>query len=258
MTAWRLHVLGSSSTLTPPGEASASLALSNGNRIILVDAGGDLPARLREARLSRDDVTDVIITHSHPDHTYGLPFLSHSYYHDHRELTCWSTAEALPRLKDSLEAYDLQDPDKYITFDFREISTTVSENLELVESLTMESLPNDHSRPGFGLAIESNQQRIVFSGDTTPCDRINRAARGADVLLHDCQGLHGYRRYFKESHTSANELGKLAEEADVSTLVPFHHNLTEIPGSWEEILGEIRKSFDGTILYPHKGMGFAL
>lgn len=258
MKTWRLHVLGSSSTLTPPGDAQASLALSNGERVILVDAGGNVPALLRDAGLNRDCVTDVIITHSHPDHTYGLPFLSHSYYHDHRQMTCWSTGEAIPRLKQSLEAYDLQESEKYITFDFNKISTDETETLELTEALSLRTIPTDHSRPGFGLSIGSENQSIVYSGDTTPCETVNEAADGADVLLHDCQGLHAYRRYFKESHTSARELGKLAATADVGTLVPFHHNLVEVPGSWEEILAEIRSYFSGPLTYPHKGMGFAL
>lgn len=258
MSTWRLHVLGSSSTLTAPGEAAASLALSNGERVILIDAGGDVPARLREAGLNRDDVTDVLITHSHPDHTYGLPFLSHSYYHDHREVTCWTTDEARPRLEQSLEAYDLQDPDKYISFDFETISLDAPGELPLTDRLRIETVPNDHSRPGFGLQFTSPQQTILYSGDTTPCDTVTDAARGADVLLHDCQGLHGYRRYFRESHTSARELGQLAAEVEVATLVPFHHNLIEVPGDWDEIVAEIREVFSGSVIYPHRGMGFAL
>ncbi|MFB6344837.1 MAG: MBL fold metallo-hydrolase, partial [bacterium] len=149
MSNWRLHILGSSSTLTPPNEATASLALSNGKRTILIDAGGNIPARLRDAGLDRDSVTDVVITHSHPDHTYGLPFLSHSYYRNHRKITCWSTAEAIPRLRESLEAYDLQQPDKYLTVTFNKISTEDTTSLDLIESLTIRTLPNEHSRPGF-------------------------------------------------------------------------------------------------------------
>ncbi|MFB6344838.1 MAG: MBL fold metallo-hydrolase, partial [bacterium] len=103
-----------------------------------------------------------------------------------------------------------------------------------------------------------SNQEIVFSGDTTPCKTIQSAARQSDVLIHDCQGLHAYRRYFKDSHTSAQELGELAESAEVNTLVPFHHNLTEIPGDWNQLLEEIRTVYGGTIIYPRKGIGFSL
>lgn len=258
MTSWRLHVLGSSSTRTPPGDSTASLALSNGRRTILIDAGGNLPARLERADLDPSRVTDIVITHSHPDHTYGFPFFSHSFYHDHREVTCWSTPEAIPRLEASLDAYDLQEPDQYLSVSFREIPLESPQSLELTGDLTTRSIPTDHSRPSFGLKLESDNETVVFTGDTSPCAPVREASGDAGVLIHDCQGLHGYRRYFAESHTSALELGELADEVGVPTLVPFHHNLVEVPGGWEEIGAELREHFDGQILYPRQGMGFVL
>lgn len=258
MTSWRLHVLGSSSTRTPPGDSNASLALSNGRRTVLVDASGNVPSRLERAGLDPATITDVVITHSHPDHTYGLPFLSHSFYHDHREVTCWSTAESIPRLEASLEAYDLQNPERYLSIDFREVSEESREPLNLVDGVDVTSIPTEHSRPSFGLKLESEDRTIVFSGDTTPCEEVRDAAGDADALVHDCQGLHGYRRYFADSHTSALELGQLADETGVTTLVPFHHNLVEVPGGWEELGAELREEFDGEILYPNQGMGFVL
>lgn len=258
MTGWRLHVLGASSTLTPPGDSNASLVLSNGRRTVLIDASGNVSSRLERADLDRSGVTDVVITHSHPDHTYGLPFFSHSFYHDHREVTCWSTAEAIPRLEASLKAYDLQEPDRYLSIDFREVSVESPQSLNLTDEVTVTSIPTEHSRPGFGIKLESSDQTIVYTGDTTPCEAVRNAADNADVLIHDCQGLHGYRRYFAESHTTALELGRLADEVGVPTLVPFHHNLVEVPGGWEEIGAELREAFDGEILYPSKGMGFVL
>ncbi len=255
---WRLHVLGASSTQTPPGDSNASLALANGERVVLIDCGGDVPSRLRRAKLDPFHLTDVIVTHSHPDHTYGLPFLSHSFYHGHLNLTCWSTAEAIPRLRDSLEAYDLQEPERYITMTFREVLTRRKETLDLIDTLRLTSFPTDHSRESFGMVIESNHQRVVYTGDTKPCDTVREVGGGVDVLIHDCQGLHGYRRYYQESHTSALELGRLAAELKVETLVPFHHNIAEIPGGWEEIGTEIREHYPGRIVYPTQGIGFVL
>jgi ribonuclease Z len=224
----------------------------------LIDGGGNLPARLRKADLDPQDVTDIIVTHSHPDHTYGLPFLSHSFYHSHLDVSCWSTDEAIPRLRDSLEAYDLQDPDRYMTMTFESVPTEKPQPLPLVDSLNVSSFPTDHSRDSFGLVLESSDQKIVFTADTKPCEAVKDVSGDADVLIHDCQGLHGYQHYFKESHTSALELGKIADELNVPTLVPFHHNLIELPGGWEEIGTEIREHYDGRIVHPTQGMGFTL
>lgn len=255
---WRFHTLGASSTKTPPGDSTASFALSNSNRIILIDAGGNLPARLDRANLKPDKVTDIIITHSHPDHTYGLPFLSHSFYHDHREVTCWSNSEAIPRLKDNLEAFDLQEPDKYLSIEFSEVPTHEPANLKILSTLEIRSFPTNHTRESFGITLKSQNQKITYTADTGPINNFESIAEDTDILIHDCQGLQGYRRYFEGSHTSALELGRIADKLQVDVLVPFHHNLEEIPGGWEEIGTEIRENYDGNVIYPRQGMGFIL
>jgi len=255
---WRLHVLGASSTRTPEGDANASLALTNGERIILIDAGGNVPARLDRTGLRTDDVTDIIVTHSHPDHTYGLPFLSHSFYHSHSRVTCWSTEEAIPRLRQSLEAYDLQEPEKYMDVAFETVPTREQKNLELADTLNTTSFPTKHSRESFGLTFTTEDQKLVFTGDTEPCDELRTVGEEAGVLVHDCQGLHGYQRYYEGSHTSALALGEIASDLSVDVVIPFHHNLIEVPGGWNEIGTEIREHFDGSIIYPRQGMGFVL
>lgn len=255
---WRLHVLGASSTRTPEGDANASLALTNGERIILIDAGGNVPARLERTGLRADKITDVIVTHSHPDHTYGLPFLSHSFYHSHSQVTCWSTGEAIPRLRQSLEAYDLQEPDKYMDVTFETVSTTEQQTLALNDSPAITSFPTKHSRESFGLVFSTENQTLVFSGDTEPCEELSTTGENADTLVHDCQGLHGYKRYYEGAHTSALELGKLASQLSIEVLIPFHHNLIEVPGDWNEIGTEIREHFEGSIIYPQQGTGMIL
>lgn len=55
--------------------------LRRGDRVILFDAGGGaqfqptvglLPARLAAAGIAADDVTDILLTHAHPDHLWGV------------------------------------------------------------------------------------------------------------------------------------------------------------------------------------------
>lgn len=255
---WHCYVLGASSTITPEGDATASLALEGEGELVVVDPGGDVPGRLREVGLDYRDLTALIVTHSHPDHTYGLPFLSHSFYHTRRSVSCWSTSEAIPRLRGSLDAYDLQDEDRYLQVSFETISSESADRIPLGDELEVETLPTQHSRPGFGLKLSTNRQCLVVSGDTVPTEVLQRRGSGADVLLHDCQGTDAYRRYFEGSHTSAAQLGRLAESMNVNTLVPFHHNLTELPGRWNDITSEIRTFYSGPLLFPRKGLIFTL
>lgn len=258
MSPWQCYVLGASSTVTPPGDATASLALKGQDQLVVVDPGGDVPGRLRDVGLDYRNLTGVIVTHSHPDHTFGLPFLSHSFYHARRDVEGWTTEEALPRLKQSLEAYDLREPDRYLDIDFRTISASEPDHIELASDLAIRTLPTRHSRPGFGLRLRTRHQTLVYSGDTVPTETLREEGAGADVLLHDCQGTEAYRRYYEDSHTSAAQLGRLAEAMRVGTLVPFHHNMTELPGGWDPVCQEIRRFYGGPIVFPRKGLAFTL
>lgn len=258
MKSWQLTVLGASSSITPPGESTAALHLGNNEKSILIDAGGNLPYLLRENEIDYRRITDVLISHSHPDHTYGFPFLSHCFYRDKREVTCRAPAETIPRLKKALEAFDLDRDDKYLQVDFQGLSTTDIEFLQLEAELKVKSVPTKHGRDGVGYLIRSQNQSLLYTADTAPNPRLKKAGQNVDVLIVDCQATEAFRRYFKDSHCSALEVGKLASELNVKTVVPFHYNTTEFPVSWQEIGEEVRENFAGTIVKPHGGMAFTL
>lgn len=260
MSTWTLTVLGASSTIPPAGDSNACLHLTNGDRTVLIDAGGNLPQLMRDLDEDYRDVTDLIVTHSHPDHTYGFPFLSHAFYHTHQSINCWSGEDATEKLKTSLEAYELVEPDKYLDVDFNVVSTDETDtiNLPTEDSLTITTFPTRHSRPGFGLSLKSDNQRLVYSGDTAPIEVLDELDQPIHYLLHDCQATEGYKRYFDGGHSSAEDIGQIAARLDVDVLVPFHHNLVEFPPDRHEIGSEIRREFSGNLIFPTRGMSFYL
>jgi ribonuclease BN (tRNA processing enzyme) len=260
MDTWTLTVLGASSTVAPTGDSNACLHLGNGERSVLIDAGGNLPQLMNEVDLDYRSITDVVITHSHPDHSYGFPFLSHAFYHSHHPVTCWSTPEAVPKLRKSLEAFDLVEPDRYLDVTFETVCTDEPEELSLVEgeSLSATAFPTRHSRPGFGLRFQTDIQHLVYSGDTAPLDYLRELTPEIDHLLHDCQATEGYERYFEGGHSSAADIGRLADHLNVGVLVPFHHNLMEFPPDRHEIVDEIREYYRGSVLFPSRGLSFHL
>ncbi len=253
-----LKIIGASSTITPEGDSTATLHLTRGDKAFLIDCGGNIPALLREQNLDHTQLDGIIITHSHPDHTYGLPFLSHAFYNGCQKIKLWSVGEALPRLKKSLEAYDLREEGRYLEVEFKKISSREPDRIQLTKEFVVKTLPTNHSRPGVGLCFQAKNQKIVYSSDTAPADEIIKAAGNADVLLHDCQGTEAYSRYFEGSHTSARRLGKIARRANVKALVPFHYNTTQIPVTFSELAAEIREEYNGTIIQAKKGTAFYL
>ena len=67
--------LGSSTNIPDVTHENTHLALVDEERLVLIDGGGNPFVRLREAGLDEKKLTDIVMTHFHPDHVSGIPLL---------------------------------------------------------------------------------------------------------------------------------------------------------------------------------------
>lgn len=114
--------------------------------------------------------------------------------------------------------------------------------------------------PSLGFRFDSDDGSIVFSGDTAPSENLIKLARGADILVHEVidrkwveslfppprtSAQEGLILHLLESHTLIEDVGKVAERANVKTLVLSHM----VPGfnpvsRWRKA----QKSFSGRLI----------
>ncbi|HWH94433.1 MAG TPA: ribonuclease Z [Baekduia sp.] len=89
-------------------------------------------------------------------------------------------------------------------------------------------------------------RKLVFSGDTAPCDMVRVAADGADVLVHEATFASDERdRALETGHSTARQAAELAAEAGVG-LLALTHLSTRYGG--REIRDEARAVFPRTEL----------
>ena len=99
--------------------------------------------------------------------------------------------------------------------------------------------------PSFAYRFDTADRSIVISGDTARSEGLIALARGADVLVHEALWVPGIdwlaremlnadpaqlRKHMLESHTPVEEVGRIAAEAGVKTLVLSHFVPGDIPG----------------------------
>jgi len=66
-------------------------------------------------------------------------------------------------------------------------------------------------------------RKIVYTGDTRPCESVVEASRGADLLIHDSSMSEEVKQYAIEyMHSTALEAAEVAKEAGVRKLILTH------------------------------------
>ncbi len=89
--------------------------------------------------------------------------------------------------------------------------------------------------------------KIVYSGDTAPCDSVIKLAKGADVLIHEATFSGDMEEKAREfGHSTSIQAAKIAKNAGVKRLI-----LTHISPRYEDtdtLLSEAKAVFEETCL----------
>ena len=126
--------------------------------------------------------------------------------------------------------------------------------------------------PAFGYIFSYKGRRIVISGDTRPAASVVRAARGADVLVHEAlapnlvalqqraaikAGKANLAQIFHDIpdyHTTPQQAAEIAQMAGVKMLLlthivpPLPYSILEVP-----FIGDARSRFAGQLMIGHDG-----
>jgi ribonuclease Z len=101
-------------------------------------------------------------------------------------------------------------------------------------------------RPGDVMGETRLGRRIVFSGDTAPCQATEIYAEGADVLVHESTFLEADAARARETgHSTARQAAALAAGAGVRLLALTHLSTRYFP---RDIRAEARETFEATVI----------
>jgi ribonuclease Z len=212
--------LGTASAVPDERHENTHMVIVGRQRMILVDCVNNPNLRLRQAGLDDLKLTDVILTHFHPDHVSGLPsLLMNSWLKGRREsLNIYGLAYTLDRIEKLMDFYDWKSWPNFFPVNFYRLP---EERMALVienQELRVQSIKVCHMVPTIGLRVEFLETGKVFaySCDTEPCSQVVQLARGANVLVHEASGD-------TLGHSSAAQAGEIARQAGVEQLYLIHY-----------------------------------
>lgn len=237
----QMLVLGSSNAVPHIDQANTQLLACTPARAVLIDCGDNPLNRLRQLEIPLDRVTDLILTHFHPDHVAATPLLLMDMWLMGRTapLRIHGLVTVVQRTQAMLDLYDWQRWPDFYPVSFHGIADQEMSVVLDEPDLRILSSPVRHLIPTLGLRLEFglSGQAIAYSCDTEPCDAVVHLAKDVDVLIHEATGeLVG--------HSSAAQAACVAARAGAHSLCLIHYPEN---ADRTEMLEAAGKNFSGPV-----------
>lgn len=215
-------------------DSQPGAALPDGNPHLILDAGTGLASLqttlMRGAWGQGEGELHVLLTHYHWDHLIGLPFFAPMFVKGNRVVFYGSSVADLQSSIEQLftSVYSPLNGTQNVaaSLEYRE---TKPQGMD-VAGFQVRAVEVRHTAPALAFRVDYEAHGVVYStdhaaGDPEVDSRLVELARGAQLWILDAQftpeehqATGGY------GHTSHVEAVKLGLEADVQTLVLFHHD----------------------------------
>ena len=249
-----------------------------GSQRLLFDAGRGVTIRLNQLGIPMREVTAVFITHFHSDHLVGLAdlwligWLPPNYGRRQTPLRIWGPLGLSKITAGMEEAYspdiairvkDEALPRSAAKFDVNEYTEggVIYEH----EGVAVTSFEVNHGeliKPAYGYRVDYAGRSVVISGDTRFDQNVIKAAKGADLLVHEVVAIpealfaiNPAMKRVEAHHTTAEEVGTVMSEAKPRLGVLTHYVLTSGPGippvTKEEVLDRVRTQYSGPVVAGH-------
>ncbi|MEN8173904.1 MAG: MBL fold metallo-hydrolase [Chloroflexota bacterium] len=218
----KITILGSANAVADHSHENAHFAISTGNRFILIDCPNNPIMRLSDVGLDFHQLTDLILTHFHPDHVSGVPLLlMNMWLLGHRSpLRIHGLQHTIERMKKLMDLFDWKEWINFFEVTFHALPEN---NMSIAvddDDFRIYTSPVCHMIPTMGMRVEmvKSGKVLAYSCDTTPCPSLYDLAFNADVLIHEAAGEF-------PGHSSAFQAGQVAQNAGAKSLYLIHYDV---------------------------------
>jgi ribonuclease BN (tRNA processing enzyme) len=287
-TGTKLFTLGTQGGPLPNKDRtqSSNLLVVHG-ALYLIDAGDNVTRRIVQSGHDFRKVGKIFITHPHSDHTAGLATLMVSQWEYQRAeptdvygagvealvkgalayLTPnaeirWAEGKKRP-MADTFHGHDVA---AGVIFQDANVKVTAVENTHFNFA---PGTPPYGKYKSFSYRVDTPGRSFLFTGDTGWSDAVVGLAKGADVLVTEVTVVEdvvdlmkkngawqaktppeqeGWIRHMHEEHVSPEEVGKMATQAGIKTVVLTHFGPSTRPNDdYQRLADETKKYFSGEV-----------
>ncbi len=299
---------GAPRNLAPPGVKSYLITLGTGHPLpnpyrfgpatavvvndtpYLFDAGEGIWRALGKAAafhggaiaraIQVDNLKHLFITHTHPDHTIGMPTMIMQSWYLNRSvpMDIYGPVGIEHRVASIIEAWR-----DTIEFDLAKDPTSTPEGWKATghdvavkssqvifedSNVKVEAFNHKHFQLEYNYAyrVTTPDRVLVIGGDGASDDNLINAAKGADVFVMEVcteadignapwggETLKEKQDLIFQYHIRPRDLARIAKKAGVKTLVLYHVQNYSDPYDPDAVLKEVRKFYDGEVIQARDG-----
>jgi ribonuclease BN (tRNA processing enzyme) len=277
-----------------PRAQSSNLLIVNG-AVYVVDAGDGAARRIAKAGINVRDIGIIFLTHLHDDHTAGLGTLMSVAWDNQRTqpINVYGPPRTEDLVKAAVQYFSISAeiriadggrsvPISQVFFghDVRPGMIYQDANVKVTAAETTHFEFHTGLAAGkhksYAYRFETPDRVVVFTGDTGPNDALTNLAKDADLLVSEANSAEermqllinsgqwqamtpaeqaGIKRQMTQGHLSTEDVGKMAAQARVKTVVLTH--LTPKPDNdYTSWANEVKKHFSGQVLIAKDLMEF--
>lgn len=243
--------IGVGNACPAPGEAQSGYLVRGGGAAVMVDMGSGVLTRLRQ-EMAPEALTQVVVTHLHPDHCVDLMGLEVHLVWGPGAGSPPLPVLGPPGLRDRLVAFSgARGFDTAFTW-----STFAPEagEVALGHGLVMRHREVPHLPPTNAVRFERGGASVCFGADCAYGDALAELAAGCDVLV--CEATFGAGPPVEGvPHMTGAEAGRIAARAGVGRLLLTHLDPRRDVAA---TLAQARAGFDGPVGLARPGDAVAL
>ncbi len=223
------------------GEATSSYLFEKDGFRLLVDCGSGALAQLPKY-IDPYDLDAVILSHYHHDHKADLGVLQYQML----------VQNSIRKQEKVLPIYGhQQDKTEFnqLTHNYTKAVAYNPEESITIGPFSITFMATDHPVRCYAMRITDGEKVVVYTADSSFKQEFVSFSEHADLLITDCNFYEGQDGK-AAGHMNSKECAKIADQADVNTLVLSHHPHF---GERDQLVTEAERYFSGRTLLAYSG-----
>jgi len=228
----KITFLGTASSIPAKTRDNTSFLFIDKKHNLLIDCPGSISHKLLKAGIDFTKIKNIVITHEHIDHIYGIVSLIHTQgYLNLDPINIFSNPSSIKLIKKLVSLFRLNRKNypkiKYIDVFSKKAFFRKND-------LALEAIKNNHIKDSFGIKFSFGKDKakktLLFSSDTSFWPTMLKKCGDINYLIHDCTASSAYFKKHPalyKMHTNSKELADYLKSEPKIKLIPIHFLLLE-------------------------------